>query len=192
MRIELTTFSLARRRSTAELRPQGETTAQGQIIPLPHTFCKVDPVGFEPTISSVQRRRLPARPRARASDRAEVPTRGLRTSTPKGQQILSLQRLPIPPRRQQWTVLRQAGSYSRFCLNRHLSLRLAPEAAPGLPGVTWHHRRRCDETELLAQPSPLALLPVARSPSRRHCCHRWWALTGPEGPLACAKPPFQS
>ena len=81
--------------------------------------------------------------------------------------------------------------YSRFCLNRHLSLRLTPEATPGLPGVTWHRRRRCDETELLTQPSPLALLPVARSPSRRHCCHRWWALTRPEGPLACAKPPFQ-
>ena len=84
MRIELTTFSLARRRSTAELRPQGETTDQGQIIPPSHTFCKVDPVGFEPTISSVQRRRLPARPRARASDRAEVPTRGLEPPRPRG------------------------------------------------------------------------------------------------------------
>ena len=69
MRFELTTFSLARRRSTAELRPQGEATAQGQIIPLPHTFCKVDPVGFEPTIFSLQRRRLPARPRAQISNR---------------------------------------------------------------------------------------------------------------------------
>ena len=54
-------------------------------------------------------------------------------------------------------------------------------AAPGLAGVTRLHRRRCDETKRLdaarglrplrrATPSPLTLLPAARSPSRPHCC----------------------
>jgi hypothetical protein len=59
-------------------------------------------------------------------------------------------------------------------------------AAPDLPGVTRPHRRRCDETEnpgLNQLPGPLALLPVARSPSRS-CRHdRWWALTPPVRPL---------
>lgn len=32
-------------------------------------------------------------------------------------------------------------------------------------------------------PDPLALLPAARSPSRIHCCIRWWALTPPFHPL---------
>jgi hypothetical protein len=54
-------------------------------------------------------------------------------------------------------------------------------AAPGLVGVTRLRRRRCDETERLdtarglhplrrLTPSPLTLLPAARSPSRPHCC----------------------
>jgi len=54
-------------------------------------------------------------------------------------------------------------------------------AAPGLAGVTRLHRRRCDETERFdvarglrplhrSTPSPLTLLPAARSPSRPHCC----------------------
>ena len=54
-------------------------------------------------------------------------------------------------------------------------------AAPGLAGVTHLHRRRCDETERFdaarglrplrrSAPSPLTLLPAARSPSRPHCC----------------------
>jgi hypothetical protein len=57
-------------------------------------------------------------------------------------------------------------------------------AAPDLPAVSRLHRRRCDETEFhAAEPGPLALLPVARSPSRS--CHhgRWWALTPPVRPL---------
>jgi hypothetical protein len=63
-------------------------------------------------------------------------------------------------------------------------------AAPDLPGVTRLYRRRCDETESFdypqgsrSGPGPLALLPVARSPSRP--CHhdRWWALTPPVRPL---------
>ena len=65
MRLELTTFSLARRRSTAELRPHRHETGDGWSCAYP---AEVDPVGFEPTISSVQRRRLPTRPRARESD----------------------------------------------------------------------------------------------------------------------------
>ena len=93
MRFELTTFSLARRRSTTELRPQisvsripdsvrfGKSTNPltakllEQILPswrVPTDsnmdkprMKPVDPVGFEPTIFSLQRRRLPARLRAR-------------------------------------------------------------------------------------------------------------------------------
>ena len=60
MRFELTTFSLARRRSTAELRPHKTHF----VLTLGCAPEEMDPVGFEPTISSVQGRRLPARPRA--------------------------------------------------------------------------------------------------------------------------------
>jgi hypothetical protein len=70
-------------------------------------------------------------------------------------------------------------------------------AAPGLPGVTRPCRRRCDETESLRgrvtapEPGPLALLPIARSPSRPRCRDRWWALTPPVRPLpAPPHPPF--
>jgi len=41
------------------------------------------------------------------------------------------------------------------------------------------------KTEILPElhlHDPLALLPVARSPSRTHCCIRWWALTPPFHP----------
>ena len=42
-------------------------------------------------------------------------------------------------------------------LFRHLSLRLTPEAAPGLLGVTQPRRRRCDETKpRRARPTRLA------------------------------------
>jgi hypothetical protein len=86
MRFELTTFSLARRRSTTELRPHAllrdcysiyyaATNDLGSccnfgcvrsVAPLAAASLRVDPVGFEPTIFSLQRRRLPARPRALA------------------------------------------------------------------------------------------------------------------------------
>ncbi len=98
MRFELTTFSLARRRSTAELRPHKTVEAMDEDRPDVGAPREVDPVGFEPTISSVQGRRLPTRPRARAG-LPLVPTRGLEPPRPFGQQILSLSRLPIPPRR---------------------------------------------------------------------------------------------
>ena len=68
-----------------------------------------------------------------------------------------------------------------------VSNQVSPDlAAPGLPGVTRPHRHRCDETENPGRnqlPGPLALLPVARSPSRP--CHhdRWWALAPPVRPL---------
>ncbi len=38
--------------------------------------------------------------------------------------------------------------------------------APSLPGVTRLRRRHCGETKPVTEPGPLALLPVARSPSR--------------------------
>jgi hypothetical protein len=93
------------------------------------------------------------------------------------------------------------GSYPRFCrpfLGKALSKKgpaviyLTPGpgvAAPDLPGVTRLYRHRCDETESLAgkisapEPGPLALLPVARSPSRARRRDRWWALTPPVRPL---------
>ena len=70
--------------------------------------------------------------------------------------------------------------------HRHLSHPHGWMAAPDLPGVTRPRRRRCDETESPGRnqfPGPLALLPVARSPSQP--CHhdRWWALTPPVRPL---------
>jgi hypothetical protein len=84
------------------------------------------------------------------------------------------------------------GSYPRFCTRptrpgrRHLSHPHMGMAASDLPGVTRPHRRRCDETGNSGRnqlPGPLALLPVARSPSRP-CRHaRWWALTPPVRPL---------
>jgi hypothetical protein len=82
--------------------------------------------------------------------------------------------------------------YSRFC-----SQRLAPPlcrhlSRPGQAGCTWSARRylthpyRCGEIQhpppRESMPNPLTLLPVARSPSRRHCWHRWWALTPPFHP----------
>ena len=64
-----------------------------------------------------------------------------------------------------------------------------PVRAPavyGLPGVTRPHPHCCDEIQPSAladmRPNPLALLPVARSPSRVHHCTRWWALTPPFHP----------
>lgn len=51
----------------------------------------------------------------------------------------------------------------------------------GVLGVTQLCPHCCDEIQLA--PNPLALLPVARSPSRAHCCTRWWALTPPFHPL---------
>ncbi len=49
-------------------------------------------------------------------------------------------------------------------------------AVPGLRGVTSLHRHRCGETEsVLNRPGPLALLPVARSPSQ---AHHWYLLVG--------------
>ena len=94
MRFELTTFSLARRRSTTELRPQS-MYLQSILIDKRQLYLfafkcanlkfsirqiKVDPVGFEPTIFSLQRRRLPARPRAQINhSSADERTR---TSTP--------------------------------------------------------------------------------------------------------------
>lgn len=107
MRFELTTFSLARRRSTTELRPQavqfdvlhysssinlcqtGYTLVNislAAVHPVLYSpsdpsptmmLAEVDPVGFEPTIFSLQRRRLPARPRAHQLVSCTVPTRGL-------------------------------------------------------------------------------------------------------------------
>jgi len=58
-------------------------------------------------------------------------------------------------------------------------------AAPGLPGVTRPHRRRCDGSEpglCRAHPTRLAPHQPAQSPSRSHRCDRWWALTPPFHP----------
>ena len=78
MRFELTTFSLARRCSTTELRPHIFFAHPPQS----GSSWEVDPVGFEPTISSVQGRRLPTRPRAHADERTRTST-PLRATDPK-------------------------------------------------------------------------------------------------------------
>ena len=64
----------------------------------------------------------------------------------------------------------------RFCL-----------AVCSLLGIIQPHSHRCDEITQLRD--PLALLPVARSPSQAHCCTRWWALTPPFHPLPFAALP---
>lgn len=159
-----------------------------------------------------------------------MPTRGFEPPHPEGQQILSLSRLPVPPRRHSqhkpsahpqvgkpWPANRaftrralhgrfplsqgRVGSYPRFCrassrsqlrpeaifLRKPAAICLTPSygvAASGLPGVTRLCRHRCDETKWSKQPpGPLALLPVARSPSRPRHRDRWWALTPPVRPL---------
>ena len=125
-----------------------------------------------------------------------MPTRGFEPPHPEGQQILNLSRLPVPPRRHPLNgpdgiippilyLVHRTGS-ARRTGHRHLSHPHIGMAAPDLPGATRPHRRRCDETENPGRsqlPGPLALLPVARSPSRS--CHhgRWWALTPPVRPL---------
>ena len=123
-----------------------------------------------------------------------VPTRGFEPPHPEGQQILNLSRLPVPPRRRPEKgpdgiippILSPLPSGRD---RRHLSHSGYRVAAPDLPGATWLHRRRCDETEPTRQtsacrkPGPLALLPVARSPSRTRFHDRWWALTPPVRPL---------
>ena len=75
MGFEPTTFSLARRCSTTEPRPHYPRRLDAILV---------DPVGFEPTISSLQRRRLPAWPRARmnADERTRTST-PLRATDPK-------------------------------------------------------------------------------------------------------------
>jgi hypothetical protein len=73
-------------------------------------------------------------------------------------------------------------------------------AAPGLAGVTRLHRRCCDETERFdvarglrpsrrSTPSPLTLLPAARSPSRPHCCR---PLVGSYPTVSALIPPLYS
>ena len=57
MGFEPTTSSLARRRSTAELRPHTQIRNSSFAI-------LMDPAGFEPALSSVQTRCLPTWPRA--------------------------------------------------------------------------------------------------------------------------------
>gem|GEM_PF-1686804 len=149
----------------------------------------MDPVGFEPTVSSVQRRRLPTRPRAHASGRylvgPQVPTRGLEPPRPCGQQILSLPRLPIPPRRQESEPHGACRWYSRFCFKtviclssigcwRLLTCRVLPDfavaaAARSNPG-TNPSRTHPPCSRLHARPAG----PVTGN--------RWWALTPPFHP----------
>jgi hypothetical protein len=175
MRFELTTFSLARRHSTTELRPHGQLlvlllqTILHVIRHKPITSCglrEVDPVGFEPTIFSLQRRRLPARPRA-LTPIHKVPTRGLE---PPHLAVIDPKSIAsaIPPRRRlvgarttrttalyakalrdaNWRQFDTPDSvYAVICLNHSRWL-----AAGSLPGVTWPRPHRCDE---IAPATPL-------------------------------------
>ncbi len=140
---------------------------QGDVLPLNHarivyvrpppTF-PVDPVGFEPTISCLQSRRLPARPRALVCaprDRRDPPATECRREDSNlhahnEQQILSLQRLPIPPRRQPRRFegpSKLVGTPDSVHAVIYLTLACARMAAPDLQGVTPLRRRRCGETK---------------------------------------------
>jgi len=61
-----------------------------------------------------------------------------------------------------------------MALRRHLSHIAIYVAVCGLPGVAWLRPHRCDRIQPLWRgPNPPALLPIARSPSRRHRWRRW-------------------
>lgn len=112
-----------------------------------------------------------------------VPTGRLELPRPLGRQILSLTRLPIPPRRQSGAKHRlrnrefalsgadanRSATTPSFLLKSKLdvppilsrlssvSQAVRPEADPGLPGVAWPRRLCCDETEpRRARPTRLA------------------------------------
>ena len=88
-------------------------------------------------------------------------------------------------------TMRAPGSYSQFCLVRHLSQGRVPAArrplaAPGLARVTRLHRHRCDGTEPLAEATvarPTRLAAVVASPAcgRRRSHPR---LSGELSPLS--------
>ena len=72
----------------------------------------------------------------------------------------------------------EAGSYRLWQCRRF-------ETLPGLTGLTA--TRPNQAISLSPQPGPLALLPVARSPSRSYHYGRWWALTPPFQPLPTSR-----
>src|SRR5690606_31862891 len=84
-----------------------------------------------------------------------------------------------------------------FTVRRIASTRCSAVICLGLTGRRWvacqvlpgfAHIAAMRSDLPCSKPDPLTLLPVARSPSRRHCCHRWWALTPPFHPLpACRR-----
>ncbi len=195
MGFEPTTFYLARRRSTTELHPLTTIGTQDRdrgILYLYH----LSPSNHTRWTRSDSNRRSPAckagafplghGPEPPCPPDFVVPTRGLEPPRPCGQQILSLQRLPIPPRRQPNPGRAVSDwPYPRFCSSRHLSHRAyCPMAAPSLQGVTLPRRRRCGETE------PACASPAHSPCSRPHArlaggitANRWWALTPPFHPL---------
>jgi hypothetical protein len=136
----------------------------------------MDPVGFEPTISSVQGRRLPARPRAHiAGAGLLVPTRGLEPPRPVGQQILSLSRLPFPPRRQGVGLLvddiRKSGgtpdSVTSDVLPATVICLTPPKRCgdawpagcyPASPAITATRSNHCDQSHVSLTHSPCSQL----------------------------------
>ena len=72
------------------------------------------------------------------------------------------------------------------CVVICLARRAGCTAVRSLPGVAWLHPFRCGKIQLSEdEPNPLALLPIARSPSRCHC---WRPLVGSYptlSPLTC-------
>ena len=144
MGFEPTTFSLARRRSTTELHPLVGSGHEIEIeenppslSPAPISIRSVDPVGFEPTISCLQSRRLPTWPRARttrcpsrrgADERTRTST-PLRAADPKSAASANSATSATwirPDSLLDWP-------YPRFCISRHLSHRAHnPVAAPSL------------------------------------------------------------
>ncbi len=146
MRFELTTFSLARRRSTAELRPQNDEAmmrgwpgrrpkrwtrsdsnrrsppCKGGAFPLGHGPAPGDHGADERTRTSTT---------FRSTDPKSVASANSATSAHVGTIL----------------IRRINGSTPDSVRSRHLSHTLADVVAPGLPGVTRPRRRHCDETK---------------------------------------------
>lgn len=109
-----------------------------------------------------------------------VPTRGFEPPHPVGQQILSLSRLPIPPRRRRSQadgiippiLSARSPQTQEATARRHLS---RPGARGGSSWLAGHDPaspsplRRDQAPGFRPGPSPLALLPAAHSPSRAGC-----------------------
>ena len=164
----------------------------------------MDPVGFEPTIFSLQKRRLPTRPRAPAPStvnpdadertRTSTPLRAIDPkSTASTGSATSAGRM-LPNSASDPKHVHQAQTeYPRFCATRTRRCRHLSQAVLGLAEICPANPNgpqgfRCGEIADPKACNPLTLLPVARSPSQGYLYPCWWALTPPFHPLPSDMP----